>query len=89
MDICPLEIPNEDPLDIRPVVDAVKRKKFEPCSNMVPQVDGEVLNDEMVIIHSSSSVGESEVFEPYIKIRLLGIFGELVGGRKRYGNGAL
>ena len=43
----------------------------------VPHVDGEVLNDEVVIIHSSSSAGELEVFEPYTGIRLLGIFGDV------------
>ena len=44
---------------------------------MLPHVDGEVLNDEVVIIHSSSSVGEPEVFEPYTGIRLPGIFGDV------------
>ena len=64
MDIRPLEIFDEDPLEIRPVADAVGRNEFEPCSNMLPHVDGEVLNDEVVIIHSSSSAGEPKVFEP-------------------------
>ena len=57
-DIGPLEIPDEDPLEIRPVADAVMRDEFEPCSNMFPHVDGEVLNDEVVVIHSFGSVGE-------------------------------
>ena len=57
MDIRPLEVPDEDPLEVRPVVDAVGRKKFEPCPNLLPRADGEVLNDEVVIIHSSGSVG--------------------------------
>ena len=64
-DICPLEISDEDPLEIRPVVDAVGRKEFEPCSNMVPHADGEVLDDQVVIIHSSGSIDESKVFKPY------------------------
>ena len=38
----------------------------------VPHTDGEVLNDEVVIIHSSGLVGELEVFEPYTGIHLLG-----------------
>ena len=46
----------------------------------VPHVDGEVLNDEVVIIHSSGSAGKSKVFEPYTKIRFLGILG-VVGRR--------
>ena len=33
-DIRPIEIPDEDPLEIRPVTDAVMREEFEPCSNM-------------------------------------------------------
>ena len=35
-DIHPLEIPDEDPLEIRSVADAVKREEFEPFSNMLP-----------------------------------------------------
>ena len=58
-------------------MDAVIREEFEPCSNMFPHADVEVLNDEVVIIHSSSSVGEPEVFEPYTGIRLPGIFGDV------------
>ena len=54
MDIRPLKISYEDPLEIYPVADAVGRKEFEPCSNMLPHADGEVLDDEVVIIHSSS-----------------------------------
>ena len=75
--IRPLEIPDEDPLEIRPVVDAVRWEEFEPCSNMLPHVDGEVLNDEVVIIHSFGSTGEPEVFEPHTRIRLSGIFGDV------------
>ena len=36
VDIRPLEIPDEDPLKVRPVADVVMRKEFEPCSNMFP-----------------------------------------------------
>ena len=72
-----LEVPDEDPLEVRPVVDAVVREEFEPRSNMFPHVDGEVLNDEVIIIHSSSSTGEPKVFEPYTRIHLSGIFGDV------------
>ena len=44
---------------------------------MFPYVDREVLNDEVVIIHSSGSVGEPKVFEPYIEIHHPGIFGDV------------
>ena len=68
VDIRPLEISNEDPLEVRPVMDAVMWEEFEPCLNMFAHIDGEVLNDEVVIIYSSGSVGELEVFEPYTRV---------------------
>ena len=53
------------------------REEFEPRSNMFPHADGEVLNDDVVIIHSPGLAGEPEVFEPYIGIRLLSVFGNV------------
>ena len=44
---------------------------------MLPHADGEILNDEVVIIHSSGSADEPKVFEPYTGIRLPGIFGDV------------
>ena len=35
-DICPLEIFDEDPLEVRLVMDAVVREEFKPCLNMSP-----------------------------------------------------
>ena len=77
VDICPLEVSDEDPLEVRPVTDAVMQEEFEPCSIMFPHVDGEVLNDEVIIIHSLGSTGEPEVFEPDTGICLPGIFGDV------------
>ena len=74
-----LEISSKDPLEVRSVVDAVVREEFKPCSNMFPDVDGEILNDEMVIIHPSGSASEPEIFEPYTRVRLPGVLGD-VGG---------
>ena len=74
----PLEISNKDPLEIRPVTDAVWRKEFEPLSNMLPHANGEVL-DDVVIIHSSSSTGKPEVLKPYTGVRLLGVLGDVAG----------
>ena len=53
------------------------QEEFEPCSNMFPHADGVVLDDEVVIIHSSGSIGEPEVFEPYTEIRFPGVFGDV------------
>ena len=55
------------------------REEFKPCSNMFPHADGEVLNDEVVIIHSSGLAGEPKVFEPYTGVGLLGVSSD-VGG---------
>ena len=66
-DIRPLEISDEDPLEVRLVTDAIMREEFKPCPNMFPHIDREILNDEIVIIHPFGSAGEPEVFEPYTK----------------------
>ena len=39
-EVRPLEIPDEDPLEVRPVADAVMREEFEPCSDMFPHAYG-------------------------------------------------
>ena len=77
MDIRPLEVPDKDPLEVLPVTDAIVREEFEPRLNMFPHADGEVLNNEVVIIHFSGSAGEPEVFEPYTGIRFPTAFGDV------------
>ena len=47
---------------------------------MLPHAEGEVLNDEVVIIHSPGSTGESEVFKPYTGVCLPDVLDD-VGGR--------
>ena len=59
-----MEITDEDPLEVRPVADAVVWKEFEPRPNMFPHANGKILNDEEVIIQSSGLTGEPEVFKP-------------------------
>ena len=80
LDVCPLEIPNEDPLEVRPVTDAIMWEEFKPCPNMFPHTDGEILNDEIVIIHPSGLAGEPKIFKPNIGVCLPGVLGD-VGGR--------
>ena len=71
-----MEISDKDPLEVHSVTDAIMWEEFKPCLNMFPHVDGEVLNDEVVIIYSSGSASELKVFEPYTGIRFLGVFGD-------------
>ena len=47
---------------------------------MFPYADGEILNDEMVIIHPSGSVGKLEIFKPNTGVRFPSVLGD-VGGR--------
>ena len=74
-----MEIPDKDPLEVCLVTDAVVREEFKPCPNMSPDADGEILNDEKVIIHPSGSAGEPEIFEPNIEVCLLGVLGDVDG----------
>ena len=80
MDIRPLEISNKDPLEVRLVVDAIMQEEFKPSLNMFPHADGEILNDEMVIIHPSGLAGDSKIFKPNTRVHLPGVLGN-VGGR--------
>jgi hypothetical protein len=75
----PLEFPDEDLLELCPTMDAVGWQEFEPRSNMLPDIDGEVLDDEAVI-RPSGSIGEPKIFQPYSRVRLPGVLGD-VGGR--------
>ena len=79
-DTRPLEISDEDPLEVCLVADVVVWEEFKPRLNVFPHVDGEILNDEMVIIHPSGSTSEPEIFEPNTGVRLPGVLGD-VGGR--------
>ena len=56
------------------------REKFKPCPNMFPHADGEILNDEIVVIHPSDSTGESKIFESNTGVYLPDVLGD-VGGR--------
>jgi hypothetical protein len=49
---------------------------------MVPHVDEEILNDEIVIIHPSGSLGKPEIFEPYTSVCLPGVLGDVGGWSK-------
>ena len=49
---------------------------------MFPHVDGDILNDEIVIIHPSGSVGEPEIFEPNTGVCLPSVLGDVGGWSK-------
>jgi hypothetical protein len=74
-----LEVPDEDLLDLHPAIDVVGQYKFEQCSSAIPDGDGEVLDDEVIIICSSSPTSELDVFQPYSRVCLPGVFGDVSG----------
>ena len=76
----PWKFPYEDPLEVRLVANVVVWKEFKPCPDMFPHANGKVLDDEIVIVHSSGLTGEPEVFEPNAWVSLPSVFGD-VGGR--------
>ena len=47
---------------------------------MFPYADGEILDDEIVIIHPSGLTDEPKIFEPNTRVCLPGVLGD-VGGR--------
>jgi hypothetical protein len=66
----PLEIPNEDLFELHPSTDVVGWQEFKPRSNELPNTDGELLDDEIIIIRSSGPTSELEVFQPYTRVRI-------------------
>jgi hypothetical protein len=73
----PLEVLDEDLLELHPTSNAVGPQNFEPCSNMLPNTNEEVLDDEVVVIRPSSLAGKSEVFLPYSRVRFPGVLGDV------------
>jgi hypothetical protein len=57
-----LEVPNEILFELCPTTNALEWQKFKPCSNMLPNIDRKVLDDEIVIIRPTGSADETEVF---------------------------
>ena len=51
--VCALEIPDEDPNQVTPVVDLRGRKVLEPGSHRVRQEQGEIADDEQVIVRAT------------------------------------
>jgi hypothetical protein len=47
--------------------------------NVLPDTDGEVLDDKVIIIHSSGLTSELEVFQPYSGVRLPGVLSDVSG----------
>jgi hypothetical protein len=60
--ICPVEVPEEDLLELRPTTDAVGRQEFKSRANVLLDIDGEILDDEVIVVRPSGPTSKPEVF---------------------------
>jgi hypothetical protein len=74
-----LKISHEDLTQVRPVADLICRKMLEPGLHRVREVEGEVTDDKIIPLRHTGLAGEAVVVEPKARIRLLGVFGDVVG----------
>jgi hypothetical protein len=59
-----LKIPHEDFLQVRPILDGVGQEVVQPCPGRVGQEQGEVADDEVVIIYAVGLAGKPVVLNP-------------------------
>jgi hypothetical protein len=59
-----LEVANEDVDKVSPALDAAKPQVLQPCLGRVSQVQGEIADDEVIIIRTTALVGKPVVLEP-------------------------
>ena len=78
--VCALKISYENISQVRPALDLVCRKMFKPSPHRVRKVEGEVSDDEIILLRPASSAGKAIVVEPKAGIRLPGVLAN-VGGR--------
>ena len=62
--VCALEVSHEDLLQVLPTLDSVGRKEFQSGSCQIGQEQWKVVDNEVVIICTTSLAGKLIVFEP-------------------------
>jgi hypothetical protein len=75
--VCALKISYKDLSQVRPAVDLIRRKVFKPGLCRVCEVEGEVSDDEIILLRPASSAGKAIVVEPKAGIRLSGVLGDV------------
>jgi hypothetical protein len=60
-----LEVADEDPTEVGPVIDLVTRQVLKPRARRIAEVERQVLDDEQVVGRSPGVARESVVLEPY------------------------
>ena len=62
--VCALEVPHEDLFQVHPTLDSVGRKVFQPCLCRIGQEQWKVVDNEIIIIHSTSLASKPIILEP-------------------------
>jgi hypothetical protein len=57
-----LEVSYEDALEVCPRVDVVRGEMLEPCSSAFREVEQRILDDEVIVVCPTYSIGEVEIF---------------------------
>jgi hypothetical protein len=60
--VCAQEVPYEDAFEVRQRADAVRGKVLKPGSGALRKVKRQVLDYEEIVVRSTYSIGETEVF---------------------------
>ena len=62
--VCALEVFHEDLLQVRPTLDSVGWKVFQPCLCRIGQEQWKVADNEIIIIRTTSLAGKPKILEP-------------------------
>ena len=62
--VCALEVPHEDLIQVRPTLDSVGWKVFQPCLCRIGLELWKVADNEIVIIRTTDLVGKPIILEP-------------------------
>ena len=72
--VCALEIPHKDLFQVRPTLDSVGWKVFQPRSRRIGQEQWKVADNEIIIIRSTGLAGKPIILEPQSKVRFPRLF---------------
>ena len=69
-----LEVLHEDLFQVRPTLDSIGRKVFQPCSRRIGQEQWKVADNEIIIICSTGLAGKPTIPEPQSGVRFPRVF---------------
>ena len=62
--VCALEVPHEDLSQVRPTLDSIGRKEFQPCPCQISQEQWKVTDNEIVIICHTGLASKPIILKP-------------------------